>query len=318
MTATNLLDAHVRQQNALDKALFLGRLAWYSIPECRVSHAQVVQSLTSVGLGLVLPQVPKDFDIFRRVSTQAAKKKVPVANVPGVFENFLVREVAGRGEDIVTRRIVAERIDRKAKKLDYNVDLFDIEFNKATAVITIKQLSQTAEPTAHAITQEIQQEFLAQRQMLNAYAIREFVRKLLLGWGATCVRDGVYFVAEDMAAEVEKLEQMVNGLPNDAFFHSMPLIDDGKQREMVKRAFQIETADAIDAQMTEINEIHASGKEITIDRYSRILSDFQNLTKKTEGYRELLDVELGETDSRLLLFQTAVVQLRAKVKDTSS
>lgn len=321
---SNALTEHIDRVNKTDSTVFLGRLTWYTVSGMRVSHAQVVQGLASVGLGSHLPPIPKDFDVFRRVSSNAQIKKVPVPNEAGVFENYLIREVAGRGDTVVTRRIVVEKVDRKGKRLDYR-QLRDIDFNKDTSAITIREVNDpiagystssvdVTHPTAAIITKNIRDEFIAWRGMLNSYAIREFIRKMVCSWGATCVRDGVYFLPEDKAAEVESMETFVNNLPGDAMFHSMPLVDDRKQREMIKRAFQAETSDAIDQMMVEIDELQANTRGISTDRYAKILTDYQNLTSKTTEYGELLETELGESHSRLSLFQVKIVNLKARVK----
>lgn len=321
--SSNALNDHIERANKTDSALFLGRLTWYTVSDMRVSHTQVVQGLQAVNLGSHLPPMPKDFDVFRRVSSSAQIKKVPVPNEEGVFENYLIREVAGRGDNIVTRRIVVEKVDRKGKRLDYR-QIRDIEFNKATSAIHVREVNDPTSgtvanisvsyPTVEDITKQIRDEFLAWKGMLNSYAIREFIRRMVLGFGATCVRDGVYFLPEDKASEIDALETFVNSLPGGATFHSMPLIDDTKQREMVKRAFQAETSDSIDALMADIDELQQGSRDISADRYAGILTQYQDLTQKTQDYGSLLETELGETTSRLSIFQTKVIALKGKVK----
>lgn len=306
-----------QKQNQLDAEMFLGRLCWYTMSEMRVSHTQIVQGLVAVGLGSHLPPVPKDFDVFRRICSNAQQKKVPVPNEDNTFENYMLREVAGRGEKIVTRRLVVERINRSGKNLGYR-QLRDIHFDKETGQISVTtghmDLVPEFNPTADAVVESVRREFAAWKGMLNAYAIREFVRKLMLSWGATPVRDGVYFLPEDRAAKVDAIDKFVNGLQN-ASFHSLPLIDDDKQRDMVKKAFQADTVGAIDALMAEVTDLRNGDRKISSDRYAQILTQYQNLMSKTTDYKDVLSTELGETESRLSLFQAQVVALKVKVKD---
>lgn len=318
---TNTLAEHIKHQNELDSALFLGRLTWYTMSEMRVSHSQVVQGLVAAGLGSNLPPVPKDFDIFRRVSTNAQLKKVPVANDVETFENYLLRPIDERGENIITRRLVVESVNRKGKKLGYR-QLRDIDFNRETGKITVQtvgpEITGEYNPVADQIVATIEREFLTWRGMLNSYAIREFVRKLMLSWGATCVRDGVYFLPEDMSTKVDAMDTFVNGLPGNASFHSMPLIDDGKQREMVKHAFQEESTGAIYKLMEKIDEYNASPSSVSTDTYAGLITKYQQFQTRTTDYKDLLETELGETESLLSLFQAKLVGLKGKVRNSIS
>lgn len=310
---------HVAHTGQMDKSLFLGRLSWYTMSEMKVSHAQVVQGLVAVGLGSTLPPMPKDFDVFRRICSNAERKKVAVLNEPEVFENYKLREIAGRGENLIVRRLVIERVDRKGKTLGYR-QLRDIFFNKETNQITVNagHCDLRDEPfnvEANAMTEHVKQEYASWRGMLNAYAIREFIRKMLLSWGATPVRDGLYFTPEAISDKVEALDSFVNNLPGTASFHSLPLVDDGKQREMVKHAFQAETVDAMQALMADIDRMRASNRSISADRYAQMLTEYQNLMSKTGDYSKLLETELGEANSTLTIFQAKIVALKEKVRD---
>ncbi len=310
---------HIEHTKQMDQSLFLGRLSWYTMSEMKVSHTQIVQGLVAVGLGSHLPPVPKDFDVFRRICSNAELKKVAVPNEPEVFENYKLREIAGRGENLIVRRLVIERVDRKGKTLGYR-QVRDIFFNRETGVIEVNagHVDCTDEPfnaAANNLIQTVRTEFASWRGMLNAYAIREFIRKMLLSWGATPVRDGLYFTPEALSAEVEKMDTFVNNLPGTASFHSLPLVDDGKQREMVKHAFQAETVDAMQALMADIDRMRASARSISSDRYAEMLTQYQNLMSKTGDYQKLLSTELGEANSTLEIFQAKIVALREKVKD---
>jgi len=315
---TDILQEHVKRVNLADKSVLLGRLCWYTVSQTlKVSHADVVNGLNTVGLSSTIPPYPKDFDVFRRVASNAARKKIPTSNV-NVFENYLVEDFGGRGENVICRRIVRQTVDRKGRKLDY-VQLRDIEFHKNTTAIVVKDLPDNVNGNLKVdeITEEIRSEFAAWKDSLNAYAIREFIRKRVLDFGATLVREGgaVYFITEDQAVKMESLETFVNALPGtESTFHSLPLIDDKKQRQMVRKAFEAETCDAVDEIMAEITEIQRTGKQISSDRYAKLVTDYQRLTARTVEYEELLETGLGEAKSRMSLFETAIVGLKTSVK----
>lgn len=317
MTGVASFEQYRQHANELDSSLFLGRLAWYSVPEMKVSHNQVVAGLNAAKIGSILPPIPREHDVFKRVTGDAQVRKEPVVGEPNVFENYLLRPIEGRGENFVIRRLVVERVDRKGKKLGYR-QLRDIFFDKSNGAITVNTMHPDLEPEinpiADRIVANVQREFLAWRGQLNAYSIREFVRKMLMGWGATPVRDGLYFVPEERASDVNCLDQFVNSLPGGAMFHSMPLLDDVKQRTMIRTAFESDTTGAIDKVMVEIKQLRDSGKEITSDHYAKIKTKYDRLVSKTSDYRGILETTLDSSESQLELFQRQVIELITQVK----
>lgn len=329
---------HVAHVNKQDHSLYLGRLVWYSIGELCVDHAAVVQELIKAGLGSILPPPPRDHDVFRRVTTHATLKKVQTGK-DGVFENYLIREVAGRGDDVITRRVVCEIVNRVDKQLNYKAELLDIEFERDNGTLSFKWLSPSMEhtllpdgtvnprsgsaedkrriETCLNITNYIKREYANWKGKLGAYAVREYIRRTLYyRFGATMVREGggVYFVPEARAHQVAALETFTNNVSPAAKFHSLPLLDDQKQRNMVKEAFQAETVDEIDKLMAEIREIHAAGTKLSSDRYTKILDRYRELTSKTKEYGSVLEQNVDEVNTRLSLFQAAVLQLTTQVR----
>lgn len=312
-----------REQVAPHQETYLGRLAWYTIADVRIDHTTLLGLLSQHGLITAVPAVPKDVDVFRRVSTNAERTKIPSTTKPGVFYNYLVRRTDERDEVVVRRLIVEEEVDKRGKRLSYR-ELYYVDFNRADSAITFGPLVSpivsgtggTGITECDLMCREILAEYHAWRGHLNSYAIRELIRRILISLGATLVRDGggVYFLAEDRASKLESIQQFVDALPGTSTFHSLPLIDDAKQRTMVKRAFEAETIGAVDKGMADITEIMTSAGQISSDRYASILTDFQALTAKTETYERMLEDSLSETKDRLRLYQTQVVNLRSRVK----
>lgn len=325
MTVTSLSD-YVDQAEKIGKDAWLGSLVWYSVIEAMIPHADVLKALEDSGLTdlvheSLLPRCPKDFDVFLRVSSNAGLKKVPVTGSPDKVRNYLIREVS-RESAVIVRRLVCETKDAKAKDLSYNTDLCDVEFNRDTSTIKTRWLSPSAQfdPNVNSIVETIRSEFKAQRGRLNAYAIRELLRKLVLHFGGTCVREGggVYFLQQSRASEIEALEKFVSLLPGYATFHPMPLVDDSKQRDMVKRAFEADTCDTIHRTLGEIEEWLTSGKKISVDKYGKMLAEYREVKDRTTGYADLLETGLIETHSALDLYELQLKQLRRQMKDDNS
>lgn len=292
----------------------LGHICWYSMSELCVDHAQVKAMLTTVGLKAHVPPYPKDHDVFKRVTTAAQRRKVPT-NRTGVYRNYMIRPVSEKGEGTITRRIVVETRNAAGKKLAYE-QVRDFDYDRDMAVIRVRDLYATPrqDPQVEAITQEVLDGFTQWRGRLNAYAIREMIRHLLLKAGATMLRDGVYFLPEAQSATLDAVERFANDLDPAIDFHSLVLLDDVKQRKMIRRAFEADSIDAIDVMMEQIAEVRKGGKPISADRYARMLDDYRGLVARTTEYEGLLETGLGETKIRLNVFQRQIVQLLEMVK----
>lgn len=308
------------EQVATQKDAYLGYLAWYTLSGVKITHQAMLNGLTQRALtGVTIPRIPSEVDVFRRSCSTAQSSKVPTA-LPDVTMNFLVRATDERDPETIRRLIVCETVDKKGKRLSYE-ECYYIDFKRENSSISWGPLPD-AEENVHCATmcKLIVNEFLMWRGCLNSQAIREMLRHALLDFGATKVRDGggVYFISADKVDTLKALEAFVNeDLGSGSSFHSLPLVDDKKQRDMIKRSFEAETSDAIDLLLTEMQEISASDKQISSSRYAALVTQYQELTSKTKAYAELLETTLGNTDSRLKIFQNTVVNLRAKVKATA-
>lgn len=295
----------------------LGSLLWYTVSDVMIAHDDVVRAMVKSGIATRLPSPPRDADVFERVSKAAEQRKVPTAS-PGIFENYLVRNV-GRDDEKITRRIVVEQVDPAGRRLNYE-QVADVEFHRNTSVVDFTYSTNTGRPEVTDMLVNIVKEYQAWRGHLNSYAVREWIRKFTLGLGATSVRPGVYFVMQDRMEEVEKLDTFVNSLPGGCAMHHLPLIDDTRQREMLRQAFETETNAEIDTMLSDMQDVFDKAQErgdsykITESRYLDYLNRYSELTEKAEEYEGLLESSLQTTHSRLKMFQSTVMKLHQHVK----
>lgn len=312
----------VDRLNTYDPDMFLGRVAYYAITEeSYVDHSTFCQALLSVGLNALLPPVPRQRDIFKRACTAAQRKRVPTSQ-PGVFVNFMLREV-GKDADNVWRRVVAETVDANGRTLTY-IEMFDVHFYQPDGSIKITpwpdgepaDLPDAAIITeATIITETIRTLYVGWQNTLTPFAVRELIRKIIRGLSATVMRDGLYFVREAHAAKIEALETVVNATPGGSIFHSFPVIDDSKQREALRKAFEAESVEQVDRLLGDIREIMIdSDKRITSDRFAGLKMEYDGLRRKCAEYSDLLDTALVETASRLEIMDAALFELMGRVR----
>lgn len=311
MTAT--LSDYRSQAEGVGSDAYLGRLFWYSLSNVRLPHDQMIRMLHQCGILKDLPLPPTDVDVFKRVCATVKRTRIPY-NSTEHFANFIQREF--RDTEYVTRRIVREIVDHKGRRLTFT-EMGDIRYKRSDASLLYEPIDSDIE--AYEMWTEIAEGFKLWRGCMNLYGVREWVKRFIENLGATCVRQGggVFFLAEEHVDRVESLEEFA-ALINTADcgqveFHSLPLLDDGKQRDMVRRAFEAETCDAIDAMLVEVADL--ADKGLTTDRYARVLTDYQQLVARTQSYEALLEDTLANTGTRLQVFQKALLNLRLNVKE---
>lgn len=310
-----------KYRETIDQETVLGRLWWYSLSELIIAHDKVRDALAACGLAHLTPQVPKDTDVFKRVSTNAKRTRVPT-NKAGVVKNYLIRDVSDE-DGVLLRRVVVETKNAAGKRLSYDPAV-DVTFDKEQGTIKFERISDLQRVNNDSmlteITDQILESYDRERGSLNNYAIRELIRKVLTRSGATCVREsgGVYFLLEDRCETMDALEPFFDIFdPEVVNVHSLPVPDNEKQRGMVRRAFEAESAGRLDILMGEIAEVRRDGKPISQERYERLMTEYQDLVTKTATYGKVLEHSLGNVETRLQLASAQVVQLVPMLKQST-
>lgn len=287
----------------LAPSAWLGQAVAFRVAEaCRISHDDLRKQLKQIGLEEHLPRAPKDEDVFRRVSSAHQRKRVPTSN-SAVFENYLIRDV-GRGQRKVTKQIVVEQVDAENKRLAYEPAV-QLDFDNGA--ITTMTLATAVDPTqALNLAELIEKDYAADRGHLNSYAIRQMLRSILDDSGAVpFLTGGIYFVSPVWTNRITDVEAMaVPGME----LHSFPIIDDKKQREMLRRSIEAETNEAMDALLKEIEEIE-NGPEITTDKFGLLNERRQAILAKAKDYADMLDETLGNTQFRMDMVNAKLKQL---------
>jgi hypothetical protein len=303
---------YAKHVQSLDRDTWLGMLTWYTVAQdLQVPQAAVAAALTNAGLSHHVPPAPHNSDVFRRTCSAAQRKRVPTAD-PDIFENFLVRD-PGSDPNFIHRHVIREQVDGANKRLGYTT-VAEIRFDKSTGAVT-HQLA--TDPIAEEICRQVHDHYAAERGCLNGYAVRELIRRVLLGANATNVRypgGGVYFLSADHAITVAGLEEMADALGDKVSLHVLPLLDDRKQRDMLKKAFEAESIDRAQALVTEIAELRRAGRKISTEKYATYVTALNELKAKLGEYSALLETGLSSTESSLQILQRQVIGLMADVE----
>lgn len=320
MTNTNIFNEHVDKMLNYDNELFLGRLCWYTVTEdVRVNYKDfyelILKAFANMDIKPKLPTPPRGVDVFRRACTGAEIKNYSDdTSGDGVRYNYMIRP-AGSDADRVYRVIVRETVDNNGHELGYD-ELIKVVYNRASESIDFRPEA-IDDPVVSEIQGAIIAYFYDWRDTLTAYACRELVRKLIennLNGIRVRPSGGVYFVHERYAPVIDALDPAINMLSPDSAFHFLPLLDDGKQREMLRAAFEDESVGQIDTLIGEMGDILKGDKQISMERFASYKASYDELRGRLVDYSDLLDEKLELSATRLEIMQQVVYELIGKVK----
>jgi hypothetical protein len=284
--------------------IFLGSLCWYSVSESlSIEHAKLKQALSNVGLPVEVAP-PRDDDVFRRTCSAAQQSRIPTG--AGTFLNVMLRDVSRRNGE-VHKQIVLEEVDANNEEL-HHVATHKVTWSMSGIAVLEIETSPFPSITDQTI-KAIQDGFDQGRQRHNAYAVRELIRKTLMNAKATLVRPtgGVYFVMRDNAATLDAVQKLADHI-DGASVHALPLIDDVRQRKMVKEAYEHETVLEIDRRLVELDTM-LKGPEITGKRWAALREEFDDLVARTEEYADLLEESADAAEDRIKIYRERIKSL---------
>ena len=320
MTISNPVDAaSERLKQTFSPDTFLGFINWYSISETSVRTTLDDFNAVCEAEGLESRvRGPRVVDVFKRACKTAEERYVPTPKEladlgygDGVHHfNYMVRS-AGSDSDSVWRILVREVVDRQDHTLDH-VQIAKLTFRRAGNMLVGWETS----PTDHerALIDEVVRYFAEETQTLTTNAVRNFITN-------TVERDqmgirvratgGVYFVRNQFTEQLDALERVVKKIGGD--FHSHPLIDDSKQREMVRIAFEAEAKADIDSVMAEMVEISKSGKNISKNKWMDLNNEYEHYRRKIREFSDILDASLTNSAAWLEVMKEQVDSLLDQV-----
>lgn len=302
-----------RLETSYESDMFIGRLCWYHISEQTfVDHQEFCRIILATPLNYLLPTFPRASDVFKRACTKAKRLRVGTDN-PDVFKNYMFREV-GKDPDNIWRILVVETVDTHGHKLDYQ-ETATLHFERETEKINVtwKEKFDTSS-CEYGITEEVKERFRQTDKTLHPFALRQLMRRFLNGLSSTSVQRGVYFIQEKHAEKIEALDVVFNSLPGPTSFHSVPLLDDSRQREMLKKAFEDEKVGQIDSLLGNMAKLIKNGTKITSSSYADYKVEADQLRIIAREYEELLDTAMSSTQARLDILDSQLFTLMGHIK----
>lgn len=303
----SVFNEHREHISTLDRQSILGSVMWWGVSTTRIQQATVKGLLEEAGLGDILCRAPADVDVFRRAFSNGVRRSHKI-NEAGVTENLLVRQVKATSERIV-KRIVRELVDSDGETLAYD-ELIDIRFSKNHPErVDIEELGY--HQNAQELANQLRSDYMSERGCLDAEGVRNIIRRTLSACKATSVRESgaVFFVLEQYREKLEALEKLSKNIPG-CIVHSLPLLDDRKQKDMVREAFKSEAAEELDKILTEIDEVLKG--EVSERKFINYQERVAALKAKAAEYSEILEDEVAMEGFRVELLNDRVGKLFAK------
>lgn len=299
-----------------DPNLFLGRLCWYSLSDnVRISRQDFLDELKDKNVNFgSLPEI-RAVDVFKRGCTNSERNKyLPThqecddLGVPfGCHINYMFRN-AGQDKDKVWRTLVREIVDSNGHELSY-IEVASLIYDRSTETIDY-QSKIVLSDTEKDVIKDVYDYFKAEADIVTPYAIREFVRKGI-EWHLHAIKvresGGIYFVQEQFSSQLLALSDAVNNIGGT--FHDLPLLDDSKQREMLRKAFEDESLDDVNVMLAEIADILKNNKTISQNRFIDMKERYNKLIKKVLEYSNILDEAMTTTSSYLDIAEAQMTTL---------
>lgn len=296
-----------------DRQTWLGRLAWFSVESHTIRHDTLKAELKKDGLERFCPKEPRDDDVFRRIFYNGQRRHVPTDN-PDIFERLLVREVV-RAEGRIVKRIVIETVNSSDESLGFREAVNLTYVSDSPGQIGIDYIGGAENTRGWDLAAELSGEFESLRGCVDARAVREVVRQVLASASATSVRPGggVYFVPPAHGELLDALESTASRLPG-CTLHTLPLVSEKKQADMLRAAFETESIEAVNETMAEISGLLASDRKVSMRKFTALATRHRTLVDRTKEYSDLLEQTLESTDDRLHILGLEMTELMKRAE----
>lgn len=294
--------------DSIPEELILGYIGWYSVSDVDVTSARLTELAIANKLDVAhLPSAPRPADAFKRACRYSERRGVPVP-ATSLRANFLIRKVANAAASI-EQHMVMEIVDAEDRQLAYTV-VANLIWDRGNNRLIIRkaELGEDYNELILDSLQRFQNEFKRASTTIDPQVIRLMVRSMLENMGAISVRNrgSIYFVPNSQKEQMFGLEGLISGLGGNSGFHTLPLIDNEKQREMVQNAFQEEIHDEASRIIGELKDYRADGKAISPAAWSKYKEAFNRIKESKTQYENMLEIELSIADMEVQTLAKAI------------
>ena len=281
--------------------LVLGHIAWYTITKPKVTQAEIESLVNQLGLSPeIIPKEPRPGDAFKRACRYSERSGLALPATDHKA-NFLIRKVA-QNTDEVERHLILEEVDSEGKHLEYST-VATLRYSRTDEKLHVAKLKLPDEREAMVVEtlHMFNDNFQEALKYIDAQRIRSMIREQLSLMGAIAIRKqgSVYFAPIREKAKTEALEAFCDHMGNGSVFHSIPLPDTSKQREMIRAAFEEEVHEEASQAITELRRKLEGGTVITSRAWVEYRDKHTRLAENYKEYQVLVSAEMSKAEIEL-------------------
>ena len=247
------------------------------------------------------------------VQLEAALKKASVVNdVPqqsNYYINYMVREVYADKETAI-RNLVAETVDQKGKRLDYNSEVGRFILNKKDGTLTVEH--EFGNVDAKYFVEEIAKNFDIYKGHYDSQAIRIMVANILKSFAPIALRNngGVYFVPVSFQENVRRFTRFCDSINEDSNGWKLPVVDTFEERKMVAHTLKMNLRDLHD------NCNSSLGQGLKKAQILAIVDDIHKATEDFKEYKSLITEEDAmEIEQQILGVRSMISTLMLEIQN---
>lgn len=280
----------------------IGHLTWSSLSEMLITPDELKQKLIDSGLGE--GWMPKDIrlpDAFRRATSEKYKREVS----PGVYENYMFREVASTSA-FVQRNLVCETKDTNGRRLDYMPDAGALVLDRKAGKVEFSYISAMAQQLANNAAVK----FDIYRNNYGSTTLRTVITNVLKSMSPTPVRPtgGVYFVPQKFDGQLQSLVQFIISLEKGEA-EKVPLMDTSDMKNMVTRKLRDHLESTLQACENGIaNQLKKSQLKDILEDARGVVSDFKE-------YESIISGDLKDMENYVTLIRFKVAEALKNMAD---
>lgn len=301
MNTLNFLD------NELPREALLGHIVLYTINDAQYEQDKIANWFTELGLDAsFLPAASKPIDAYRKATNDADDFEYTLTD--GNVAHILVRDVLSN-DKVVERHLIREIRDGRKRALAHSkvgeAVFYRPNLSKGRAVqdthrFRINVLKNELTPGERAplqtVVDQISASFDRHMYFLDGMKVRSMVREYIKSLNGIELKPSVYFIPIAQADELAKVTALVDRLGHDCSMQLIGLMDTVKQRDIVIKAWQSETEDALKELVGRIAHLRATRKKITPDAFAKIRSEYDAILARGEEYRKALALSVDTTE----------------------
>ena len=321
MTKANDLSSYLDEE--IPREALLGHIVIYTINDGQYERDKLVTWFTELGLDQdFLPAASKPIDAYRRATNDANDFEYDLDQVY-VFDgegkrgvqkgdykaHILVRDVLSN-DKIVERHLIREIRDGRRRALSHS-KVGEARFTRPRLHngrvvqdshrfhirILQKELTPGERAPLQDVLEKISKSFDRHLYFLDGMKVRSAVREYIKSLSGIELKPSVYFIPIAQADELAKISALVDRLGHDCSMQLIGLMDTAKQRDIVIKAWQTETEDALKELVKAIAHLRATRKNISVEAFAKIRAEYDAILERGAEYRKALALSTDVTES---------------------